>query len=121
MRIEGVVVHGKQLGRTIGFPTANVQPSRPMEACPDGVYAAYLEADGRRYRAMVNIGRHPTLPGGGRTIEAHIIDFSGDLYGRSVVLEIAAFIRSEVKFSSPETLREQLERDKLTALELLNG
>ena len=60
---------------------------------------------------MVNIGHHPTLPGGGETVEAHIFGFSEDIYGREAVLETVAFLRSEVKFPSPEALRRQLERD----------
>jgi len=119
-RIMGSVVQGKQLGRTIGFPTANILPDAAPDL-PRGVYAAWLTVDGRRHGCMVNIGHHPTLPEGAPTIEAHVFDFSGDLYGKRVLLETAAFLRREQKFPSVEALRAQLERDRLTALALLES
>lgn len=121
MIIEGKIVRGKQLGRTIGFPTANIEADRQIGEIPDGVYAAFAEVGGLRYKAMVNIGCHPTLPEGGRTIEAHLFDFGGDLYGKRLRAEIVAFIRPERKFASVEALRRQLAEDKRTALELLEG
>lgn len=119
-RIEGVVVQGKQLGRTIGFPTANILPDAAPDV-PRGVYAAWLTVDGLRHGCMVNIGHHPTLPEGPPTIEAHVFGFSGDLYGKRVLLETAAFLRREQKFPSVEALRAQLERDRLAALALLGS
>ena len=121
MKIEGTVVHGKHIGRTLGFPTANVQAARICGSGPDGVYAAHFVVDSQAYSCMVNIGRHPTLPEGERTIEAHIFDYAGDLYGREVTIETMDYIRGEQKFSSVEELRRQLERDKITARELLAG
>ena len=118
MTIRGRIVKGKQLGRTIGFPTANILPERAPDIS-NGVYAAWLSVDGERHPCMVNIGHHPTLPEGAPTIEAHIFRFDGDIYGRAVELEIAAFLRSEVKFPSVEALRAQLERDKAASLEIL--
>ena len=120
MRIEGIVVHGKQLGRTLGFPTANLQAENAGSEGENGVYAAWFYVDGEKLPCMVNIGHHPTLPGGGRSVEAHIFDFSGDIYGKSAAVETAAFLRGEVKFSSPEALRRQLEVDKVRALEILH-
>ena len=70
---------------------------------------------------MLNIGSHPTLPGGGRSVEAHIFGYDGDLYGCRVRVETVAFLRGEVKFSSPEALREQLTRDAARSLALLKG
>lgn len=119
MKIEGVVVHGKHLGRTIGFPTANLRADRREGEGPNGVYAAWFHVDGRRLPCMVNIGHHPTLPEGGETVEAHIFDFSEDIYGKEAALETVAFLRSEVKFSSAEDLRLQLEKDKITSRALL--
>ena len=121
MRIEGIVVHGKHIGRTLGFPTANVQAERICGSGKDGVYAAQFIVDGKKYASMVNIGRHPTLPEGEKTIEAHVFDYAGDLYGRKVVIETTDYIRGEQKFASVEELRLQLERDKITARELLAG
>ena len=118
MIIEGIVVHGKHLGRTIGFPTANVEVRRQAGSGPDGVYAAFLEVDGARHAGMVNIGHHPTLPEGDKTVEIHLLDFTGDLYGKHVVLETMGYIRPEQKFCSVEALRRQLEQDKITAARL---
>lgn len=121
MKIEGIVVHGKHLGRTIGFPTANVEVKRQMGSGPDGVYAALLEVDETRYLSMVNIGHHPTLPGGGKTVEVHIFGYDGNAYGKHVIIDTVAFIRAEQKFASIEELRQQLERDKKTTLALLTA
>ena len=121
MRIEGTVVRGKQIGRTLGFPTANVQAETISGSGPDGVYAAFFTVDENRHLCMVNIGHHPTLPEGGKTIEAHVFDYTGDLYGRHVIIETTDYIRGEQRFSSAEELRLQLERDKITARELLTG
>jgi len=121
MRIEGIVVHGKHLGRTIGFPTANLHADRREGEGPNGVYAAWFHVNGHRLPCMVNIGHHPTLPGGGETVEAHIFDFSEDIYGREAMLETVAFLRSEEKFPSPEALRRQLERDRETCRSILKA
>lgn len=121
MIIEGKVVKGKQLGRTIGFPTANIEIKHQMGSGPDGVYAAFIEIDGQERCCMVNIGHHPTLPEGGKTVEAHIFGYSGDAYGKDVRLETAGYIRPEQKFASVEELKAQLEKDKKTSISLLNG
>ena len=120
MRIEGIVVHGRRLGHTLGFPTANLRPERVEGEGPDGVYAAWFELDGSRLPCMLNIGSHPTLPGGGRSFEAHIFGFDSDIYGRRAAVETAAYLRGESKFSSPEALARQLEFDRERALKLLN-
>lgn len=119
MIIEGKVVKGKQLGRTIGFPTANIEVVYQQGSGPDGVYAAFIEIDGQRRFSMVNIGNHPTLPGGGKTVEAHILGFSGDIYGRSVALETVEYLRPEKKFGSVEELKQQLRRDEKTCEAIL--
>ena len=119
MRIEGVVIHGRRLGHSLGFPTANLRPERIEGEGPDGVYAAWFELDGERLPCMLNIGSHPTLPGGGRSFEAHIFRFDGDIYQKRVAVETAEYLRGETKFSSPEALRAQLERDRERCLALL--
>lgn len=121
MKITGTIVHGKQLGRTIGFPTANLEAEKPITNMPDGVYAAWFDLDGARLPCMVNIGHHPTLPGGGRTVEAHLFDFHGDLYGRHASITLVAHLRSEVKFPSADALRRQLQQDARAALSILNA
>lgn len=120
MKIEGTVVKGKQLGRTIGFPTANLQADS-VPQMENGVYAAWFELDGSRLPCMLNIGHHPTVPEGAPTIEAHIFDFEGDIYGRRAVIDTAAFLRSEQKFPSVDALRQQLSRDRERALEILHN
>lgn len=121
MKIEGIVVQGKQLGRTIGFPTANLRADKREGEGPNGVYAAWIHVNGQKHPCMVNIGHHPTLPGGGETVEAHIFGFSEDIYGKKAILETVEFLRSEVKFPSPEALRQQLEKDKESCRKLLKG
>ena len=119
MKIEGTVVQGKQLGRTLGFPTANLLPDGEWQLVRAGVWAAWFHLDGQCHPCMVNIGRHPTLPEGPATIEAHIFDYSGELYGRRAQLETVAFLREETRFADVQALRAQLERDKIQARHIL--
>ena len=113
-KITGTIVRGKQLGRTIGFPTANLSPDFPGDILEsNGVYIATLQPEGydRPLPCMVNQGRHPTAPEGEPTIEAHVLDFSGDLYDLRAELTALAFLRSEKKFESLDALKAQLHRD----------
>lgn len=121
MRIKGEIVHGKHLGRTIDFPTANLLPDNQQEFDQKGVYAAWFYVDGEQRGCMVNIGHHPTVPDGPATIEAHIFDYGGDLYGRRAEIETVAFLRPEVKFGSVELLKVQLERDRIKAKHILSS
>jgi len=121
LRIEGEIVHGKHLGRTIDFPTANLLPDSKQEFEQKGVYAAWFYADGEKHGCMVNIGHHPTVPDGPATIEAHIFDYGGDLYGKRAAIETVAFLRPEVKFASVELLKAQLERDRIEAKHILSS
>ena len=117
--LSGTVVGGKQLGRTIGFPTANIKPASSLLIVPaTGVYMCDITIDseswrGRPLRAMVNIGRRPTVdsPGAAVSIEAHILDFSGSIYGCCVRLDFISRLRDEVRFSSLEQLVSQLKAD----------
>lgn len=111
MRIEGTIVQGKQLGRTLGFPTANLLPDCRWRFEETGVWAAWFYADGEKYGCMVNIGRHPTLPEGPATIEAHVFDYSGDLYGKRCEIETVEYLRGEIRFIGVEQLRAQLAQD----------
>ena len=113
MQITGVVAVGKRIGRTLGFPTANILPD---EGCAlpsqNGVYAALLTlADGRALPCVLNKGRHPTLPEGAATVEAFVLDFTGDLYGQRVRVDFLAFLRPETRFPDKEALRAQIARD----------
>lgn len=117
MRITGVVAAGKHVGRTLGFPTANILPDEGC-ALPEqnGVYAALLTlADGRSLPCVLNKGCHPTLPEGAATVEAYIFDFEGDLYGQRVAVDFLDFLRPETRFASKEALRAQIERDTANA------
>lgn len=107
--LKGVVVNGRHLGRTLGFPTANLDIGGRMMLPKSGVYAARLDG----MPAVVNIGDNPTVDNGNPvTVEAHVIDFDGDLYGKEVTLSFIDRIRDEQKFDSLEALREQIELDK---------
>ena len=115
--LTGRVVYGKQLGRTIGFPTANMDVE-DMAACPMGVYAGLCRVDETVYRVIINIGKHPTAPEGAPTVEAHLIGYAGDLYGREISVQLVKFLRGEVKFPSLDALKEQLSRDMEAACAL---
>ena len=113
--LEGTVVHGQQLGRQLGFPTANLDVAHLSEKLPTpGVYAASaLLDDGRHYRAMVNIGYCPTVEASRHTlsVEAHLDGFEGDLYGQHLSLTLLHRIRNERKMSSLDELQDQLAAD----------
>lgn len=121
--IDGIVQHGRQIGRTIGFPTANVAPAFAGQLIPPtGAYAAIATtADGQSHPAMVNIGHRPTIAHGlPATIEAHLIGYSGDLYGRPLTLAFADRLRPERRFDSLDSLQAQLRQDLDRATQILN-
>lgn len=114
MKIKGTIVHGKQLGRTIGFPTANLQPDHPdAVTAENGVYVALICVEGypEPMQCMLNQGSHPTAPEGAPTIEAHILDFGDDIYDRCAEVEYLHFLRPERKFPSLDALKDQLKTD----------
>ena len=110
--ITGKVVEGKQLGRTIGFPTANLQINSLKLIPSDGVYVVDVVVKSEVYRGILNIGTRPTVSGDERTIEVHIIEYEGkELYGETLELRFNKFLRHEQKFSSLDDLREQIRKD----------
>ena len=112
--LYGAVVAGNQLGRTMGFPTANMQLYEPLKLVPaNGVYAVEAEVLGTTYKGMCNIGMRPTVGGASRTIETHILDFDQDIYGLPLRIRFLRRIRDERKFPSLEALRKQLTLDAL--------
>jgi riboflavin kinase / FMN adenylyltransferase len=119
--LRGLVVEGDKRGRTIGFPTANmaIDPAHVLPA--DGVYACRVYLNGAGLPAVTNIGVRPTFDGLRRTVEAHLLDWSGDLYGRSIRVEFLQRLRGEQKFSGIETLRAQITRDVAAARALLGA
>ena len=110
----GRVAHGAKLGRTIGFPTANVALKRQVIPV-SGVYAVDLWLNGQRYPGVANIGDKPTVNGSQSLLEVHLFDFSGDLYGKQVELELRHKLRNEQKFASFSLLKEQIQRDAAAA------
>lgn len=110
MIIKGEVIHGAQLGRKMGFPTANIDAST-LQSVDNGVYISRVEIDGNTYRAMSNIGCRPSVDGSTRLLETHLFDFKGDLYGRHIEVKLERKIRNEQRFGSIDELRKQLERD----------
>ena len=112
--LHGVVVAGNRMGRTIGFPTANMQLYEPLKLVPqNGVYAVNVEVTGNVFRGMCNIGTRPTVGGTARTIETHILGFNEDISGLPLRVRFLRRIRDERKFPSLDALRAQLEQDAL--------
>ena len=109
--ICGTVVGGRQLGRTIGIPTANVDPGEKRLLPRCGVYAAKAYFDGQCRLAVVNIGNRPTVGGSRITVEPWLLDFEGDLYGKELSLELYAFLRPERKFADLSDLRNEILRN----------
>ncbi|PZR23533.1 MAG: riboflavin biosynthesis protein RibF [Flavobacterium psychrophilum] len=115
--INGTVVEGKQLGRTIGFPTANIQPTESYKLIPaNGVYVVSSEINGKTVHGMMNIGTRPTVNGIGTTIEVHYLNFNEDLYGKPVKVNFHHRLRDEVKFESFDLLKQQIEKDRLDTI-----
>jgi len=122
--LHGTVVEGQRVGRKLGFPTANIEASDPHKLIPGyGVYAVEVLISGKKYQGMLNIGSRPTFNknADSRSIEVHIFDFSDDLYNKEITLVFAGKIRDEQKFSGVEALTEQLNKDKVAALNILSG
>ena len=120
--ISGRIVSGYKVGRTLGFPTANIQPDDPMQLLPGiGVYAVWVEVAGQRYKGMLYIGSRPTLDNGTQlSIEVHILHLSGDIYNDPIRVSFAHFVRGDEKFDSLEALKAQLMRDREVVDQLLN-
>jgi riboflavin kinase/FMN adenylyltransferase len=109
--VAGTVVTGKKLGRTLGFPTANLATGE-AQLPPDGVWAVQtLLPDGRKLNGVTNLGLRPTVDGSTRSLEVHLFDFSGDLYGQELDVRFLKYLRGEFKFPSLDALRTQIQRD----------
>ncbi len=107
----GTVVHGQEIGRTIGFPTANVEVAKDQIVPGDGVYAVSVEVPGGSFCGVCSIGTRPTVNGKSRTIEVYIIGFDGDIYGNNVCVDFVARLRDEVRFDSLDELKAQIQKD----------
>lgn len=119
-RVSGEVVRGRQLGRTIGFPTANVFGWERQILPANGVYATLVWHNGQAWPAATNVGVRPTIAGDAAlTVEAHLLDFDGDLYGAPLAIDFITHIRPEQKFSGLDALKAQIATDVLTTRAIL--
>jgi len=119
--VNGKVVQGKQLGRTIGYPTANILMEDKYKLIPaDGVYAVKVEHNDGMYNGMLNIGNNPTIEGKGRSLEVNIFDFDQNIYGEEATIYFIERLRDEVKFNGLDQLKVALAQDKVNALKILN-
>lgn len=117
---SGLVVKGRQLGRTIGYPTANVQISESYKLIPaDGIYAVWTQVRGQVFGGVMSIGFRPTVNGVGRTQEVYIFNFKEDIYGEKITVELVEYIRTELKFDSIDTLKKAIDQDCIDALAVL--
>lgn len=120
--LSGTVVKGKQLGRTIGFPTANIKLDEDYKLVPkNGVYIVCAKIDNQLVNGMMNIGFNPTVEGKNKTIEVHLFDFNSDLYNHKIKISIIHPIRSEQKFESVAVLKQQLIKDKEFSIQYLSN
>ena len=122
-KLSGQVVRGEQLGQTIGFPTANININYKYKLMPpEGVYAVNVQHEGKRYQGMMSIGNRPTVDSNlPQSIEVNIFDFDADIYNQNIKIEVISYLRNNQKFSNLDSLRKQLEQDKIDALALLNN
>ena len=112
--VKGKVAGGNRLGRTLGFPTANI-PLKEDDPVRNGVYAARVRIDGTEHEAVVNVGHRPTVGNG----PDRVLEVEGDLYGQTIEVELLEFLREERRFGSTEELSRQIEADKKRARERL--
>ena len=121
--LSGKVIEGKQLGRKLGFPTANIETFDRYKLVPgDGVYAVFVETGGKTYKGMLNVGVRPTVNYNAdhKSIEVHIFNFDTDIYNSSITLFFVEKIRDEQKFAGIVELHEQLIKDRISALNILS-
>ena len=116
-QLSGYVIKGEQIGRTLGFPTANIQLTVNYKLIPKtGVYAVMIHIQGENYKGMLNIGFRPTVEGNSKTIEVNIFDFNKNIYGEEISITLVKRLRDEKKFKNLETLKKQITSDKKEAL-----
>lgn len=120
--LTGIVQRGKQLGRTIGFPTANLKITKTYKLIPkEGVYIIKSNINNTTVYGMMNIGNNPTVEGTSQSIEIHYLNFDGDLYDQKIEVALLYYIRAEQKFDSVAQLKQQLETDKIHTLNYINS
>lgn len=119
---SGIVVHGNKLGRTLGYPTANLKVIDEEKIVPgNGIYAVYAQVEGssEKFKAMMSIGFRPTVDGKTRVIEVNIFDFNKDIYDQSLKVYVKKYLREEIKFDGLESLVKQIDQDKINSLGVL--
>ncbi len=119
--LSGTVVPGKQLGRTLGIPTANLMLPEGVQPLPHGVYCTLARTEDGVFPAVTNVGTRPTVSGAGVTVEAWLQGFSGDLYGRSITLEFYKFLRPERPFPSLQALQEEIQKNAGQTMEFFKN
>jgi riboflavin kinase / FMN adenylyltransferase len=118
--ISGEVVKGDQLGRTLGYPTANLSIQSSYKLIPgEGIYAVTVDCEGTRFGGMLYIGNRPTLENKKLAIEVNIFDFDQDIYGTTITVNFIKFLRGDMKFANLDLLKEQLAQDKNASLKSL--
>lgn len=120
--LTGKVVHGKKLGRTIGFPTANIEVKEDYKLIPkNGVYVIIATVDSEKYYGMMSVGLNPTLSNEKFSIEAYLFDFNADIYGKEIKIEFLERIRDEEKFESIDILKSQIQKDQDFSLQFIKS
>ncbi|MEN9335907.1 MAG: Riboflavin biosynthesis protein RibF [Bacteroidota bacterium] len=115
--LNGTIVQGQQIGRTIGFPTANIAINSPEKLIPvNGVYIANAYLNSKKYHGVMNIGNRPTVNGQSQSIEIHLFDFDSTIYGENITIEFIEYIRPEQKFENLDALKLQIAKDKEQAI-----
>jgi len=111
VKVKGIVIHGAKRGRALGYPTINLSIAKQLILPADGVYAVSLSIGNIEYNGIANIGNNPTFNGIDRCLEVHILDYSGDLYGQSVIVSFLKYIRGQITFPGPAELKLQICHD----------
>ena len=120
--LKGEVIKGQKIGRTIGFPTANLKVIDESKLIPkDGVYAVHVQIKRKLFKGMMNIGNNPSLTFKKHSIEVHIFDFDSDIYNQQIQVRFIKRIREEISFDNLDSLKIQLEQDKATVEDVLNS
>ncbi|RYD89409.1 MAG: riboflavin biosynthesis protein RibF, partial [Sphingobacteriales bacterium] len=119
--LTGTVIRGDQIGRKIGYPTANILIEERYKLIPaDGIFAVKVKVDGNEYKGMAYIGHRPTVNGITRNVEVNIFDFDADIYNKQIRMEFLHYVRGDIKFTSLDELIVQLGKDREAVLALLN-
>jgi riboflavin kinase/FMN adenylyltransferase len=118
---SGTVVHGDKLGRTLGYPTANLQYTEVDKIhLGEGVYAVTATVNGQHFQGMLSIGKRPTVDGTIEKVEVNIFDFDQEIYGETITVQVHHYIRGQERYSSLDALKAQIDQDKKDSLRLLN-